>query len=177
LPALVARSYLRSNAPSEDDMNEEKRVGAVASGRGAPAPQGSPPTGDPRDQPLPELLKQLSEQTATLVRKEMELARAEMTVKGKRLGIGAGAFGGAGLFGLYALGALTAAVILALGLVLAGWLAALIVAALYALIAGAAALVGKRKVQEGAPPVPEHAIDSTKEDIAWTRRRAKQTRS
>jgi putative superfamily III holin-X len=176
-PPWSRSSQLRSNPLSEEEMNEEKRVGAIASGGGASARQGSPPPGDARDQPLPELLKQLSEQTATLVRKEMELAKAEMTVKGKRLGIGAGAFGGAGLFGLYALGALTAAVILALGLLVAGWLAALIVAAIYALIAGVAALVGKRKVQEGAPPVPKQAIDSTKEDVEWTKRRAKQTRS
>lgn len=146
---------------------------------GAGARPGSEPTrrapSDPREQPLPELLKQLSEQTASLVRKEMELAKAEMTVKGKRLGVGAGAFGGAGLFGLYALGALTACAILALGLVVAGWLAALIVAVIYGLIAGVAALAGKRKVQEGSPPVPRQAIDSTKEDVEWTKSRAKQT--
>lgn len=131
----------------------------------------------PSDQPLPELLKQLSEQTTLLVRKEMELARAEMMVKGRRLGIGAGAFGGAGLFGLYALGALTASAILALGLVVAGWLAALIVAVILGVIAGVAALVGRRKVQEGSPPVPKQAIDSTKEDVAWTKSRARQTRA
>jgi hypothetical protein len=131
----------------------------------------------PADQPLPALLRQLSEQTSLLVRKEMELATAEMTVKAKRLGIGAGALGGAGVVGLYALGALTAAAILALGLVVAGWLAALIVAVVWAAIAGGAALVGKRKVQEGTPPVPTQAIDSTKEDVEWTKNRAKQTRA
>lgn len=153
---------------------DDDRTGAVA--RSGREPERRPP-GDPRDQPLPELLKQLSEQTATLVRQEMELAKAEMTVKGKRLGIGAGAFGGAGLFGLYALGALTACAILALGLVVAGWLAALIVAVILGLIAGVAALVGKRKLQQGSPPVPTQAIDSTKEDVAWTTSRAKQTRA
>lgn len=133
-------------------------------------------TGDLQDKPLPELLKQLSDQTATLVRKEMELARAEMTAKGKQLGIGAGAFGGAGLFGVFALGALTACFILALSLAVAGWLAALIVAVVYAAIAGVAALLGRRKVQQGSPPVPERAIDSTKEDIQWTKSRARQSR-
>lgn len=63
---------------------------------------------------VPELMRQLSDQTATLVRQELELAKAELTVKGKRVGIGAGMFGAAGVFGLYALGAFTAAVILAL---------------------------------------------------------------
>jgi cell division protein FtsN len=153
---------------------DDDRIGTVA--RSAGEPERRPP-GDPRDQPLADLLKQLSEQTATLVRKEMELAKAEMTVKGKRLGIGVGAFGGAGVLGLYALGALTAAAILALGLIVAGWLAALIVAVVWALIAAVAALVGKRKVQEGSPPVPEQAIDSTKEDVEWTKNRAKQARA
>ena len=138
--------------------------------------QGASRAGELQDKPLPELLKQLSEQTASLVRQEMELAKAEMTVKGKRIGIGVGAFGGAGLLGLFAFGALTACFIRALDLVVAGWLAALIVAAVYALIAGVAALVGKRKVQQASPPVPEHAIDSTKEDIEWTKTRAKQAR-
>jgi hypothetical protein len=137
---------------------------------------GASRSGELQDKPLPELLKQASEQTATLVRQEMELAKAEMTVKGKQLGIGVGAFGGAGLFGLFAFGALTACFILALDLVVAGWLAALIVAAVYGLIAGVAALLGKRKVQEGSPPVPERAIDSTKEDVEWTKSRAKQAR-
>jgi hypothetical protein len=142
----------------------------VAEGRAAT-------TGDLQDKPLPELLKLLSEQTASLVRNEMELAKAEMTVKGKRIGIGAGAFGGAGLFAVFAFAALTACFILALDLAVAGWLAALIVAAVYALIAGVAALVGKRKVQQGSPPVPERAIDSTKEDVEWTKSRAKQART
>ena len=67
------------------------------------------------DQPVAALLRDLSEQTSTLVRKELELARLEMTEKGKRAGIGVGMFGGAGLVGLYALGAVIAAAILAAG--------------------------------------------------------------
>lgn len=141
------------------------------------AERGPATTGGLQDKPLPELLKQLSEQTASLVRKEMELAKAEMIVKGKQVGTGVGAFGGAGLFGLFAFAALTACFILALDLVVAGWLAALIVAAVYAVIAGVAALLGKRKVQQGSPPVPERAIESTKEDVEWTKSRAKQGRT
>ena len=174
---MVASSYLRSDLLNEKEMNEHKQPGDVASNRAASVPQGPPRTSDPRDQPLPELLKQLSEQTATLVRKEMELAKAEMTVKGKRLGIGAGAFGGAGLFGLYALGALTAAVILALSLVVAGWLAALIVAAVLGAIAGVLALTGKREVQQAVPPVPEQATESVKEDVQVAKASAQAGRS
>jgi MFS family permease len=119
-----------------------------------------------------ELVKQLSEQTSRLARQEVELAKAELAVKGKRAGIGAGMFGGAGLFGLYALGALTAAAILALATAVAGWLAALIVAAVYGAVAGVLALQGKRKVEAATPPVPEQATESVKEDVRWAKIRA-----
>jgi putative superfamily III holin-X len=128
------------------------------------------------DRPTSELLKDLSEQTTTLVRQEIELAKAEMTVKGKQVGIGAGAFGGAALVGLYAVGALTAAIILALSTAVDGWLAALIVGVVYAAVAGGLALMGKQKTQAGAPPVPERAISSTKEDVEWAKTRAKSAR-
>ncbi len=64
------------------------------------------------DQPVGELLRELSEQTTTLMRQELELAKLELTEKGRRAGIGAGMFGGAGVVGLYAVGALTAGLIL-----------------------------------------------------------------
>jgi hypothetical protein len=118
----------------------------------------------PDERSLSELTKQLTEQTSALAQ------------KGKRLGIGAGAFGAAGLFGLYALGALTATMILALAIVLDAWLAALLVAAGYGAIAGILALTGKKKVDEGTPPAPEQAIETTKADVAYTKRRAKEAR-
>jgi hypothetical protein len=128
------------------------------------------------DRPMAELVRQLSDQTTTLVRQEIELAKAEMTAKGKEVGMGAGAFGGAGLFGLYAVGAITACLILALSTAVAGWLAALIVGVVYAAIAGVLALIGKKKTEAGAPPVPERAISSTKEDVEWAKTRAKTAR-
>jgi Putative Actinobacterial Holin-X, holin superfamily III len=85
-------------------------------------------------------------------------------------------FGGAGLFGLYALGALTAAIVLALATAVAGWLAALIVAALYGAIAGVLALTGKNKVADATPPLPEQATESVKEDVRWTKTRAQEGR-
>ena len=128
------------------------------------------------DRPIGDLVRQLSDQTTTLVRQEIELAKAEMTAKGKQLGMGAGAFGGAGLMGLYAVGAITACLILALSTAVAGWLAALIVGVVYAAIAGVLALIGKKKTQAGGPPVPERAISSTKEDVEWAKTRAKTAR-
>jgi uncharacterized membrane protein YqjE len=138
----------------------------------------SPDSGGlPRDdRSAAELLRQLSDQTATLVRQELELAKAELVAKGKKAALGAGMFGGAGVFGLYAVGALTACVILALSTAVAGWLAALIVAVVYGAIAGGLALTGKNKVQQGVPPVPEQTVESVKEDVEWTKQRAKDGR-
>src|SRR5262249_55900328 len=127
-----------------------------------------------RDRSVADLLKQLSDQTATLVRQEFDLAKAELTVKGKRAGLGAGVLGGAGMFGLYALGALTACLILLLSTAMNGWVAALIIAAVYGAIAGVLALAGKSKVQAGVPPTPEQTVDSVKEDVRWTKERAKE---
>jgi hypothetical protein len=129
------------------------------------------------DRPIGDLVKELSEQTSTLVRKELELARAEMTQKGKTAGIGAGMFGGAVLMGALALGALTAFLILALSLVLDEWLAALIVALVYGIVAGALVLIGKKKVKEATPPVPEQTKASVRRDIEETKARAKAARS
>ena len=124
------------------------------------------------DRSASELLRDLSQQTGDLVRQEMELAKAELRVKGKAAGLGAGMFGAAGIAGLYALGALTAAAILALAIVLDAWLAALIVGLAYGAVAGILALTGKRKVEQATPPVPEQAIESSKEDVDWTKQRA-----
>jgi len=128
------------------------------------------------EQSTADLLRQLSEQTSTLVRQEIELAKVELTEKGKKAGIGAGMFGGAGAIGFYALGAFTACLILVLATAVAGWLAALIVAVVYGAIAGVLALTGKKKVTEATPPVPEQAVDSTKEDVRWVKNRAKAAR-
>jgi hypothetical protein len=124
-----------------------------------------------------ELVKQLSEQTSRLARQEMELAKAELAIKGKRAGIGAGMFGTAGLLGLYAVGALITAAIAALATAVDTWLAALIVAVVLGAAAGVAALMGKSKVQEAMPPVPEDSVESVKEDVQWTKTRAQQGRS
>lgn len=128
------------------------------------------------DRPLADLVRRLSDQTETLVRQELELAKAELTEKGKAAGIGAGMFGAAGIVGLYALGALTAAAVLALSLAVTGWLAALIVAAIYAAVAGVLALSGKRKVQQGVPPVPEQTVQTIKEDVELAKQRAQEGR-
>jgi Putative Actinobacterial Holin-X, holin superfamily III len=140
--------------------------------------QGTEPSANSQgERSISELVKDLSQQSSDLARKEVELAKAEMQIKAKRLGIGAGAFGVAGLIALFAFGALTATLILALATAMDAWLAALIVTVLYSAIAGVAALIGKRKVEEGTPPVPERAIDTTKEDVDYIKQSAKEARN
>ena len=125
---------------------------------------------------MAELVRQLSDQTTLLARQEVALAKAELAEKGKRAGLGAGMFGGAGVAGAYAVGALVAAAILGLATAVDGWLAALIVGLVLAAVAGLLALVGKNKVQVATPPLPEEAISSTKQDVETVKARAQEGR-
>jgi len=128
-----------------------------------------PDQGDLRERPLGELLKQLSEQTTRLVRQELELAKAELTQKGKQAGAGAGLFGAAGAIGFLALAALTTCFILALNAVMPAWLAALLVAVVYGVVAAVLAMRGRAKVKQATPPVPEQTIETVKEDVEWAK--------
>ncbi len=123
-----------------------------------------------------ELMRRLSEQTSGLVRKELELAKVELTEKGKQAGIGAGMFGGAGVTALYAVGALIAAIIAALALAMDVWLAALIVAVVLGVVAGVLALQARAKVKAATPPTPERALRTTRRDVETVKQRAKEGR-
>ena len=131
---------------------------------------------DLRDRPIGHLLKELSEQTTTLVRQELELAKAEVSEKGKKAGLGAGMFGGAGASALIGLGALTAAAITLLDNAMSTPLAALIVGVVWLAVAGVLALQGRNKGQEATPPVPEQTTESVKEDVQWAKTRAQSAR-
>ena len=123
---------------------------------------------DARERPVGELVKDLSQQTSTLVKQELDLAKAELSQQGKRAGMGAGFIGGGALFGLGAFGALTAMFIALLGLAMQTWLAALIVTVVYGAIAGVLALRGKNKIQEATPPA-EQTVETLKEDARWAK--------
>jgi uncharacterized membrane protein YqjE len=124
------------------------------------------------DRPMGDLVQQLSQQTAALVRQEMRLAQVELQEKGKRAGIGAGMFGGAGLVALYGVGALIAAAVLLIGTALEPWLAAVIVGAVLLAVAGVLALLGRKQVDKATPPKPERAIESVQRDVAHVKERA-----
>jgi hypothetical protein len=129
-----------------------------------PTPPTPPPSSD--DRSVAELVFDVSERASTLVREEIELAKAEIgekvgkILRGSVVGLAAGIFA-----------------FLALILVMEGvaWLLAeevfdgnawpgfFVEAALFLLIAGIAGLVAYRSVQAGAPPVPEQAIEEAKQ--------------
>jgi uncharacterized membrane protein YqjE len=125
---------------------------------------------------VPELVKEITTQSAALARKEIELAEAELRIKGKRAGLGAGMFGGAGLLGLFGLATLTVAAILALAIVVPGWAAALIVAGVYLGLAGITALVGGIELRRATPLPPTQAAESVKDDVEWIKAHAERGR-
>jgi uncharacterized membrane protein YqjE len=125
-----------------------------------------------QERPTGELVKQLSEQFSLLVREELKLAQLEMTRKGKQAGVGAGMLGGSTVIALYGLGCLVACVILALSGAVAAWLAALIVGAVLLVAAGAAALLGKSRLQKATPPVPTETVGSVKTGVEVIKERA-----
>jgi uncharacterized membrane protein YqjE len=117
------------------------------------------------DQSTSELVQRASEQLTRLVRDEIQLAKAELTEKGKHAGIGVGLFGGGGVLALYGVGALIATLIIVLDLFLDLWLAALIVTVALFLGAGILALLGKKQVTKAVPPEPQEAVASVKADV------------
>src|ERR687889_2352476 len=100
---------------------------------------------DLRERPIGELLKQLATETTTLVRQELDLAKAEMREKAGKAGPGFGMWGAAGVTALLALGSLTAFLILALDGAMPNWLAALLVGLVWAAIAGLLYARGKQR--------------------------------
>lgn len=120
-----------------------------------------------------ELLAELSTQMTTLVHQEVALAKAELSRKGRRVGAGAVISGGAGILLLAGSGAMTAAAVAAVATALSLWLAALVVGAALLVLAGAAALAGIGQLARSGPPVPQEAIDSTREDVKWLKTQAR----
>ncbi len=134
-------------------------------------------TQDPRSRSIGQLMRDLTNDLTELMHEEIELAKAEMTEKARLAGLGAGLFGGAAVAGLIGLGTLTACFIALLALVMPVWAAALIMTAVWAIVAGALALTGRGRVRQASPPVPIQAIETTKEDIRWAKTRMRSGRT
>lgn len=118
------------------------------------------------DPSLGSLVSQLSSQIPELIRTELRLAQAELAQKGKRAGIGLGMVSAAGLLAFFGLAGLITTAILALALAVPPWVSALIVTAVLLVAAGIAALLGKQKVAEATPPVPQQTVENVKKDVA-----------
>jgi uncharacterized membrane protein YqjE len=125
-----------------------------------------------QDRPLGELVQQASQQTAKLVRQEIRLAQLELQEKGKRAGIGIGAFGSAGVVATYASGALVAATVMLLATAIEPWVAATIVGVALLAVAAVLALFGKKQVDRATPPTPERATESVQQDVDHLKARA-----
>lgn len=119
-----------------------------------------------REPSTAELLTRLTDQTRVLVKDEVALAKIELTEKAKAAGVGVGLFGTAGVLAWFGVGTLVATAVLALDLALPAWLAALVVALVVFAAAGAAALLGKSKVQQAAPLKPEESMENVRLDLA-----------
>jgi hypothetical protein len=119
----------------------------------------------PRKKSLFALIADIPTLVTDLVHREIELVKTEIVTKLKALGVGAGVIAGALLVLLAMLGVLLTAAILALSLVMPGWLAALLVAAVLLVIAVILGLIGYRILKKGIPPLPTESIDSIKRDI------------
>lgn len=115
-----------------------------------------------------DLVSTLSEKLSTLIRHEIELAKAEMAEKAKHAGLGIGLFVGAGVLAFWATGVLIATIILGIAEGLPAWLAALIVFVAILLVAGLMVFLGKRALEK-SPPVPERAQANIRLDVEAVR--------
>ena len=141
-----------------------------------------------RDRPLGELVGQLASETSTLVRQEVQLAKAELLQKleamrddaarrGKLAGLGSAFVVGAAAAGVVSLGLLATLLVALFAIAIPVSAAAAIVLALFLAATGALALVGIQRLRTAAEipndetwrPVPEQTIETVKEDIQWAR--------
>lgn len=125
------------------------------------------------DRSVGELLKQLTEQTATLSRQEARLAQLELTEKGRAAGKGAGLLGASGLIAAFGLAAVLSTVGAALALVLPVWAAILVVAVVLLGIGGILALTGRAQLGSATPPMPRATADTVREDVETIRESAR----
>jgi hypothetical protein len=136
----------------------------LAAGHGA-VPSGVPGHAAPTDAPdvsdasVGDLLGSVARDLSTLMRQELALARAELKQEAGRAGKAAGAFGGAGVAGHFVLLFVSLAVWAGLSTVMAAGWAALLVALVWAAIAGLLYTMGRSSMQR-VDPKPERTVDT-----------------
>ena len=118
-----------------------------------------------RKRSLFKLVADLPRLLIELFKEELEHFKQEMTEKLKHAGIGIGLFAGAAFLGFFLFAVLIAAAILGFAVIVPGWAAALIVAAILLVIVLVLVLIGVAQVKKGMPPAPTETITSVKQDV------------
>ena len=152
--------------------------GATPAGTAAATSAWNPPAQDLTHRPVTQVLQKVTKESKALIGEEIQLARTELTSKAKTAGKGAGLLGAAGVVAIFGALAFTAAIILALAIVIPPWAAAMLVALVYLAIAGILALTGRNQVKAATPFVPEHTVRTLTDVLqrvqsAWKRGEAK----
>ena len=127
-----------------------------------PAPTGGTGTGS--DQSLGTLVSEATQHVSLLVRKELELAKAEVAQTAKGAGLGAGLLGAAAFLGLFTFLFFSLAFAWLLDSFMPRSLAFALVGLLFALLAGVFALVAKKKLTKVGPP--RRTVQAVKDDLA-----------
>lgn len=128
----------------------------------APSAPPPPATAPSPDEPIGELVSNIGRDLSTLLRQEVELAKAELKQEATKTGKAAGMFGGAGFSGYMVLLFLSIALWWGLANVMdQGW-AALIVAAVWAVIATVLYLTGRKNMRT-VHPKPERTVDTVRQ--------------
>ena len=129
-----------------------------------------PPTTDatPRERPIGELVKDLSRRPRRWSARRSSSPGRSCSRRARSRARARGCSAGAAVAGLLALGALTAALIALLDKAMATWVAALIVMALWAIVALVLAKSGQKALQRATPPAPQ-TVETVKEDIQWAK--------
>lgn len=120
------------------------------------------------ERPLTTLFSELTQETMSLFRKEIQLARSEITDKARQAGRGAVEIAAGAILLLVALGALTAAAILGLSHVVQPWLAALIIGAALAVVGGIVVAGGLSNMR-GGNLAPRRTMDTMRDNTRWAK--------
>lgn len=120
------------------------------------------------DRSLGELIAELSRETVTLMRQEVQLAKTEMSQKASRVGKNVGFLVVGGVVAYTGLLAIVAAVIIALGNAIPLWLSALVVGLVIAAVGGLLVVKGANTLRQ-EDPTPQETIETLKEDREWLR--------
>jgi Putative Actinobacterial Holin-X, holin superfamily III len=150
IPAVADPEHGNYAVPPESYGSQSGDLGTPMTDEGRPDVDGTS---------VGALIGEVTKDLSTLMRQELELAKAELKVEAKKAGQGAGMFGAAGFAGYMVLLFLSIALWWALENVMDAGLAALIVAVIWAVIGAVAFVMGRKKFRQ-VNPKPERTVDT-----------------